>query len=257
VEEPELRAALTAFIRDIFGEDGLEVYPFLGHLLSLKLDETAQERIRALDPQALQNQFLSAMQRLFLVLASRQPLVVVLEDLHWADPSSVELFSRLLPLAADSPMLFCLVTREERYSLGWQLVREVRELLGSSLTEISLRALSESDSRQLVSNLLEVEALPNRVRRLILKKSEGNPLFVEEVIRMLIDQGAILQEDDGWKAGESIDSIDIPDNLQGLLLARIDRLPDDAKQVLRIAAVIGRQFPVQVLEQVLSNRFAD
>jgi class 3 adenylate cyclase len=255
-EEPEARKIVKKFLKDVFGDDSLDVYPYLGHLLSLKLDDAAQERIERLDPQAIQYQYLSAMQRLLEVLSNRQPLVMVLEDLHWADPSSVELFSRLMPLATASPMLFCLVTRAERESPGWQLVREVRELMGPSLSEISLQALTESDSRQLVDNLLGLGALPNHVQNLILKKTEGNPLFVEEVIRMLIERGAIIQKNDGWEAGKTIGDINIPDNLQGLLLARIDRLPEDVKQVLRVAAVIGRQFPVQVLEQVLSNRIA-
>jgi len=256
-EEPEIRKVVKTFIKDIFGDDSLDVYPYLGHLLSLKMEDAAQERIQRLDPQALQNQYLSAMQRLLEVLSARRPLVMVLEDLHWADPSSVELFSRLMPIAMASPMLFCLVTRAERESPGWQLVREVRELMGSSLTEISLQPLTETDSRQLVENLLGSGALPNRVQRLLFKKTEGNPLFVEEVIRMLIDRRVIIRQDEVWTAGEAIGDINIPDNLQGLLLARIDRLPEDVKQVLRVAAVIGRQFPVQVLEQVLSNRLAD
>jgi predicted ATPase len=253
-EESEVRKKLKAFIQDVFGEDSLDVYPYLGHLLSLKLGDAAQERIERLDAQALQNQYLSAMQRLLEVLSNRQPLVMVLEDLHWADPSSVELFSRLIPMASASPMLFCLATRVERESPGWQMVREARELMGSSLSEISLRTLTETDSKQLINNLLGLGALPNHIQKLILKKTEGNPLFVEEVIRMLIDRRAIIQKDNGWETGKTIGDINIPDNLQGLLLARIDRLPDDVKQVLRVAAVIGRQFPVQVLEQVLSNR---
>ena len=127
--------------------------------------------------------------------------------------------------------------------------------LGAGLTEINLNPLSDADSRQLVSNLLEIEALPDNIRTLILKKAEGNPFFVEEVIRMLIDRGAIYKQGTSWAAGKEIGSVEIPDNLQGLLLARIDRLPEDVKRTLRVAsviAVIGRQFSVRVLEQVLA-----
>lgn len=253
-EEPEIKARLKSFLKDVLGEKSKEIYPYLGHLLSLKMGEAAQERIQMLDPQALQNQYLATMQRLLETLSARQPLICVLEDLHWSDPSSAELFARLLSMTSGSPILFCLVTRPERETPGWQLIREARELMGSSLTEISLDALTETESRQLVANLLEIEALPERVRKVIFKKAEGNPFFVEEVIRMLIDRGAIIQESGGWAAGAEIENIDIPDNLQSLLLARIDRLPDDVKEVLRIAAVIGRQFPVQVLEQVLQEQ---
>jgi len=255
-EEPETRAALMALVNDLFGEEALEVYPYLGHLLSLRLEGEALERVKPLDPQALQTQYLAALRKLIQALTSRRPLVVVLEDLHWADPSSTELLVRLLPMVSAVPMLLCLVTRPERDAPSWKLVTAVREAMGGSLTEISLGALSDEDSRQLVSNLLEIEALSEETRALVLKKAEGNPFFVEEVIRMLIDRGAIVRQNGGWMAGAEIDRVEIPDNLEGLLMARIDRLPDEAKHILRVAAVIGRQFPLRVLEYVLERGLA-
>jgi adenylate cyclase len=150
-------------------------------------------------------------------------------------------------------ILVCLVTRDERDSPGWRLVNAARELMGGSLRELTLKPLTEVDSRKMVANLLKIEALPERVRKIILKKAEGNPFFVEEVIRMLIDQGAIIQEESGWVAAKEIDDVEIPDNLQGLLIARIDRLPENVKMVLRVASVIGRQFPVRVLEEILQE----
>ncbi len=255
-DEPEARATLLSFTTDLLGDAAPEVYPYLGHLLMLKLEGEALERVQVLDPQALQVQYLIALRRLLGAMAARRPLVLILEDLHWADPSSIDLLSKLLPLALTSPVLFCLVCRPDRDAPGWKLVTAAREILGGVLTEITLTALSEADSRRLVANLLEIEALPERMRALILKKAEGNPFFVEEVIRMLIDRGAIVRRDGGWVAGAEIEAVDIPDNLHGLLLARIDRLPDEAKHALRVAAVIGRQFPVKVLEYVLEGRAA-
>ena len=120
-----------------------------------------------------------------------------------------------------------------------------------ALTEIRLSPLSDEDSRGLVSNLLEIESLPTQVREAILARAEGNPFFVEEVIRMLIERGAIVRSGDRWLAHESIVNVEIPETLHGLLLARIDQLPEEAKRSLRVASVIGRQFPVRVLERVL------
>jgi predicted ATPase len=219
-------------------------------LLSLRLEPEAAGLARQLDPQALQNQVQIALRYLLQALAARQPLVVILEDLHWADATSVELLSDLLELATTERILFCLVLRPERDAPGWKLALAARQELGSRLTEISLDALTEDESQQLVSNLLEIEALPEGVRQVILSKAEGNPFFVEEVIRMLIERGAIQQQAGRWVA-DAIDEIEIPDNLQGLLMARIDRLPEEVKHTLRVAAVIGRQFPVKVLEYVL------
>jgi predicted ATPase len=156
-------------------------------------------------------------------------------------------------MVSSVPVLLCMVTRPEREAPSWKLVTAARETIGGSLTEISLGTLSEDDSRQLVANLLKIEALPDRTRSVILKKAEGNPFFVEEIVRMLIDRGAVVRQDGGWTAGAEIDNVDIPSNLEGLLMARIDQLPDEAKHILRVAAVIGRQFPLRVLEYVLER----
>jgi class 3 adenylate cyclase len=255
--KPETDAALRTLVDDVIGPAGaLEVYPYLGSLLSLPLEGEANERVKMLDPQTLQNQYLAALRQLLRSLAKRQPLVVVLDDVHWADPSSTDLLIKLLPLISEAALMLCLVTRPDRDAHGWKLLAAARERLGASLTEINLNPLTDADSRQLVSNLLEIESLPDNIRSLILRKAEGNPFFVEEVIRMLIDRGAIYKQGNSWAAGKEISTIEIPDNLQGLLLARIDRLPDDVKRTLRVAsviAVIGRQFSVRVLEQVLER----
>jgi len=252
-EEPNTHAALLSLLHDLFGEQIMEVYPYIGHLLSLNLEGEALQRAQITDPQALQTQYLLAMQRLLHACMQRSPLILVLEDLHWADASSTDLFIKLLPLVSAEPILFCLVARPEREAPGWKLVTATRELMGRSLTEINLNALSVKDTRTLVANLLEIESLPERVRDLILKKAEGNPFFVEEVIRMLIERGAILHQDGAWVAQQEISDRDIPDNLQGLLLARIDRLPAEARYTLLVASVIGRNFPVKVLSQVMQR----
>jgi class 3 adenylate cyclase len=252
-DEPEIHAALLKLMHNLFDEQMMDVYPFLGHLLSLKLEGEALERAKITDPQALQTQYLFAMQLLLQMCMKQNPLILVLEDLHWADASSIDLFIKLLPLVAREPILFCLVTRPERDTPGWRLVNATRELLGGSLTEITLDTLTENESRSLVTNLLEIEELPERVRDLILKKAEGNPFYVEEVIRMLIERGAILHQNGVWIAQQDISNHDIPDNLHGLLLARIDRLPAEARYTLLVASVIGRNFPVKVLSQVMQR----
>jgi adenylate cyclase len=193
---------------------------------------------------------LNALRRLLTTLAKEKPLVIVLEDIHWADPSSIELLTQLLSLAKEAPLLFCFLGRPDLGSPGWRLVRAAHEMLGTSLEEIQLSSLSEADAGVLMTNLLNANDLPDRLYRLILKKSEGNPFFVEEVIRMLIENDLLVQKDGHWSLRKDVETIEIPDNLQGLLLARIDRLPEDAKRILRIASVIGRQFSINVLERV-------
>jgi class 3 adenylate cyclase len=252
-EESQARSIVFDTTKALFGDEMMDVYPYIGDLLSIDLDGEARRLVSVPDPQTLQNQYYQAVSRMVVRMSSRQPVVLVLEDLHWADPSSVDLLVRLLNVTTTNSILICLVIREERDSHGWRLVNAAREMMGGSLREISLTPLSNGDSRKMVANLLKIEALPERIRKIILKKAEGNPFFVEEVIRMLIDRGVITQEDGDWVAVNDIDEVDIPDTLQGLLIARIDRLPEETKMVLRVASVIGRQFPVRVLEQILQE----
>ncbi len=260
-DEPETRSALADRVEAYFScsetpadKAGFyDVYPYLANLLALKLDDRSQAILHPLDPQAILSRTQAALKNLFQALADRQPIALVLEDLHWADPSSTELLFQLLPLVTSERILLCMVMRTEHASAGWQLVTHAREMLAGRLTEISLEPLSEPDSRLLVSNILEIEALPDRTRDAILRKAEGNPFFVEEVIRMLIERGALVQQQGRWRAAAEIDSVQIPDNLMGLLQARMDRLPEEVKRTLRVAAVIGRQFPVRVLEQVMEK----
>jgi len=253
IDGQQAHAMIRERIQGFFGDEMMEVYPYIGDLLSIDLEDDARKLVSLPDPQTLQNQYFQAIRRLFVAMAARQPLVIVLEDLHWADPSSVDLLVRLLSITTTSSILICLVTRNERDSSGWRLVNAAREMMGGSLRELTLAPLSEKDSRQMVANLLKIEALSERVRKIILKKSEGNPFFVEEVIRMLIDRDVIVRDNGGWVLAQDIDEMEIPDNLQALLTARIDRLPGDAKMVLRVASVIGRKFPVRILEHIIQE----
>lgn len=250
--EAEARAALDRELADRLGDEAVDTAPYLAHLLSLPLHTSEADRAQ-LDPESMQGRYVAAIHRLIRAMSSRAPLVIVCEDLHWADPASVRLVSQLLPLAAQLPILFIVATREDRDSAGWNLLGLAREVFGAELTEIRLEPLSAGDSRDLVANLLEIESLPDAVRDSILVRADGNPFFVEEVIRMLIEHGVIESRGDHWVATSAIGTVAIPETLHGLLLARIDQLPDSAKKSLRIASVIGRQFPVRVLERVLSE----
>lgn len=254
--DEETRSSLEGCLAALPAAERDEVYPFLAHLLGLALDEAAANRVRYLDGAALQARYVSAYQRFLLALARDQATIIVCDDIHWADPSSIELVAQLARVAAQAPIVFAFVTRPERDAPGWRLISDTPEHAGVGSVELKLAPLSDTDSRQLVSNLLEVEDLPNRVRDLILNKAEGNPFFVEEVLRMLIDRGGIARGSPGgaWVATGDIQTIEIPDTLQGVLAARIDRLPEETKRILQIASVIGRRFQVSVLEAVLARQ---
>jgi len=250
--DSEARATLDRQLAAYLGADAGDTAPYLAHLLALPLHPEEADRAR-LDPETMQGRYVASIHRLLRALSTRGPVVLVCEDLHWADPASVALVSQLLPLAAQLPVFFIAALRADTDSAGWRLVSAGRELFGDALAEMHLQPLSESDSRDLVANLLEIESLPDSVRDSILARAEGNPFFVEEVIRMLIERGVIERHADQWVATAEVASVEIPETLHGLLLARIDQLPDAAKRSLRVASVIGRQFPVRVLERVLGE----
>jgi predicted ATPase len=251
--ESEARTMLDQHVHALLGDEAPEVVAFLAHMLLLPLSEEESDLVR-LEPEVLQSRYVAAIHRSLRAVAAAGPIVLVFEDIHWADPASVDVALLLLPLAAALPVLTIFCGRSETDAPGWRLVTQMQAALGPGLTEIRLQPLNESESRELVANLLEIESLPDLVRDTILTRSEGNPFFVEEVIRMLIEHGAIVRHGERWTANETVSRVEIPDTLHGLLLARIDQLPEDAKRSLRVASVIGRQFPVRVLERVLAAR---
>jgi tetratricopeptide (TPR) repeat protein len=251
--QAETRLALQNFIQKSLGDNWLETYASLGHLLSLPLEEDALGSIRGLDPITMQGRYVTALQTVLNAITAQKPQVFLCEDLHWADPSSVEVLIRLLPLTREAPLFFCFTSRPDQDTPGWQLVVAAREKLRAGLAEIALQPLSMHAASQMVSALLATDDLPEEIKQLVLEKSEGNPLFVEEVVSMLVERGALARQNNTWIIQKDLGLLEIPDNLKRLVLSRIDRLDEEPRQVLRVASVIGREFPVKVLEQVYSN----
>jgi class 3 adenylate cyclase len=253
--ERETRALLDTGLAELLGDEAADINPYLAHLLSLPLEGEAADRVQ-LDPDFLQGRYVASILRVIRALSGTDdgqttPVIVVAEDIHWSDPASADVLIKLMPLLTRLPVLQLFVGRNETDAPGWKIVAQAQAVYADALTDIRLNPLSDEDSRGLVANLLEIESLPASVRDAILARAEGNPFFVEEVIRMLIERGAIVRQGDRWLANETIVNVEIPETLHGLLLARIDQLPEQAKRSLRVASVIGRQFPVRVLERVL------
>ena len=245
--EVRIRAALKKRVNELFGERAAEALPYLLHLAGIKLEGEQAQRISVLDGETLKRQILVSIVRYFERLAQIQPSVVVCEDLHWADPSSLEALEQLLAVTDRAPLMFVLISRLEREHGSWQLKLHAETNFAHRYTEIMLKPLSGSEQDRLVDNLLAIAELPDSVRRLILERAEGNPFYLEEIIRSLIDQGAILHDGQSWRAAGNIQDISIPDTLQGVLLARIDRLQEDVRRTLQLASVIGKSFLYRLL----------
>lgn len=243
---------LATSLHELVGADDGELAPLLGHLLSLPLGGTGAERVAHMEPRTLQRRYADAIEAVVSGSARQRPVVLVLDDVHWADEASVDLLLPLIAAATAHPILFVIASRPDRDVPGWRLIGAATDS-ESALIDIKLRPLGTEDGERLVANLLEIESLPEVTRKMIVARAEGNPLFVEEIIRMLIDREAIVLEDGRWRATTAVVDIEIPDTLHGLLLARIDRLPGAARRVLRVASVIGRTFPVRVLDRVVGD----
>ena len=240
----------------MFGLRGTELLPYLATMLALPVGADLEERVKHLDGQGLKRQVFLCMRQLFEHLAQRQPLLLLLEDWHWADQSSVELAEHLLPLVQASRLLVCFATRPEPGDTIEQVRKAAEALVGVPLYEIQLSPLSAAQSEVLLAHLVGQTVLPATLRQQILSRTEGNPFFVEEIVRSLVSQGALVRTSDGhgWRMAKAVDQVQLPNTLQGLIVSRIDRLEDEIKQTLKLASVIGRSFFDRVLEAISEGR---
>lgn len=248
--EARIKAALRKRATALFGDRAADLLPYLSHLMGVQLDEASAQRVAQLDGETVKREILWATAEYLKRVCEEQPTILVFEDLHWADPSTLEALDRLLALTDRSPVFLLLLSRIERDHGSWQLKVRAETDYAHRYTEIPLKPLSAEDSSNLVSRLLEVANLPENIRRLMLERSEGNPFYLEEVIRSLIDQGVIVHEGSTWRATADITSAAIPETLQGVLLARIDRLQEDVRRTLQLASVIGNSFLYRLLEAI-------
>jgi class 3 adenylate cyclase/tetratricopeptide (TPR) repeat protein len=176
------------------------------------------------------------------------PLIVVLDDLQWAEPPVIDLVEQLAERPVDVPMLLICIARPE--------FLEARRDWGSgkpNSTTITLDPLNPEETGTLISRLLEIEALPANLRAQIIERSAGTPLFCEEFIQMLIDDGRLVRDGASWRAMGQIDQIDVPHSIQAVLAARLDGLPDNEKGVLQAASVVGERFEMAQVRELVSG----
>ena len=230
--------------------EGADVVPFLGTLLGLTVPEEDSELIKYLQPPQVHEKIFSAVRRLLEQEIQIRPLVLVFEDLHWADPTSLDLLETLFPLTDRGPLMLLAVFRPVRQDPAWRFHETATRDYVHRYTSIAIEPLGEEDSRTLVGHLLHVEDLLDRVRALILSKAEGNPFFVEEVIRSLLDAELVVRENSHWRATKEIENIALPDTLAGVITARLDRLSEQSRSVAQTASVIGREFDFSTLDEI-------
>jgi class 3 adenylate cyclase/tetratricopeptide (TPR) repeat protein len=205
-----------------------------------------------LEGEQFKRELYAVMSEIWLARFANRPTVLVLEDLHWADPASVELLLHLLPVVETSPLVLLCVFRPERGAPSYRVKQTADGEYHHLYTAISLRPLSASESDELVNRLLTIADLPDSLRGRIRERAAGNPFYVEEVVRTLIEKGALIAEErmENGRATSERAAMDIPENLQSLLTSRIDRLEEETRHVLQLASVIGRSFYHHVLAEI-------
>jgi ABC-type transport system substrate-binding protein/class 3 adenylate cyclase len=254
LDQPELkiRVSLRRAIDSLFGDRASEIYPYLGAMLGVALEPEAAGRLAELSPEALQYRTFELMGALMARLAEDRPVIVAIEDLHWADPTSIQLTERLLPLSEEAAVLLIITMRPERDHAAWQVKESAGRSLPHRTTEVPLEALSGQADRLLLDELVGAGTLPGEVEARILTHAEGNPFYLEELVRSLVDGGALVHDESGWRFDHEVGA-DIPETVEKVILARIDRLSPQSHEVLTAAAVIGRQFGLPLLEAVSSS----
>ena len=191
------------------------------------------------DPQALRDQGTQALGRYFRTLASRVPVVILLEDLHWADEGTLRWLDAVDPLLSDARVLVVATARPT--------LLETRPRWGEGLAQharLDLPALSRRESRELVGQILQrVPSVPESLVGMVIESSEGNPFYIEELITWLVDAGVVVKAEPDWLVvDELISSVAVPSTLKGVLQSRLDALTVDERGLLQRASVVGRVF---------------
>lgn len=250
--EAQARARLDAAVDQLL-PDVPEARAIVTSLLGMHLTSADEEVLAAFPAEVLRGRIHGLIQSIFERLARERPTLLVIEDLHWADAATFELLEALLPLTTRLPLVLVGARRLETGDTPSKLRRAVEAGYSSMFTDVRLARLSETSSLRMIEQLLSTSAVPAVLQDIILRKAEGNPFFVEEVIRVLIERGALVQTPEGWAATPLCETVSVPDTVHGVLMARLDALPDETKWVVQQASVIGRMFLYRVLLQLAEN----
>ncbi len=241
IQETDAEADVIEHLEHAVLALGDELKPALSYLRHLLGVDPGS--VGAMDPRLRRVEIFDALRRYFLRAAQTRPQVMVFEDLHWIDEATEEFLRSFLDSVPTARVLMLLTHRPEyNYPLGQRSYQTVQ----------NLSALSIEESARMGDALLGDQSMPKELRALIYRKSEGNPFFVEEVVKSIQESGTLKHEGDQAVLAKSFSELLVPDTVQDAIMARIDRLGEEPKRVLQLAAVIGREFTSRLL-----NRLAD
>jgi len=225
--------------------------PFLEAMLAVESEESLKI-LADYQGEALVARMTDAVRNVLLGFAKKNPLAIIFDDLHWADEASLNLLLNLSDLTETQSILFICMSRPDKTVPSWDTMEKIQQKIGDKYSSISLEPLRVEQTEVMLSNLLGMKDMPKNIRNLIVEKADGNPFFIEELIRSLIETKQLVRENSHWRAVSDDAKISLPNTLRGVLSARIDRLPETSKHVLQNAAVIGRLFDLRVLKRLTS-----
>ena len=254
--EPEARGKLEEAIRRVCGDDTGEVFPFVATMIGMKLTGEHAARVKGIEGEGLEKLILKNVRELVIRGSEMRPTVIVMEDLHWADTSSIELLESLYRLAEKHKITYINVFRPGYFDSDDGAVANVGKRLPVYYVEIEIQPLDTNESETLINNMLDIKGLPYGFKDRIVQRAGGNPFFIEEVVRSLIDTGAVVRLNGGFEVTNKIHQVFIPPTINDVLIARIDRLEDYTRELVKIASVIGRSFFDRVIKDV-ANHIAD
>ena len=244
---------LEAAVRNLYPQDTDEVLPFIATLMGMKPSGRYAERIKGIEGKALEKLILKNVRELLSKTTELTPLVIILEDLHWADTSSLELMESLFRLSETRRILFVNVFRPGYENTVNRVIDAIKEKLPVYYVEILIEPLDDQISETLINSILQMSGLHHAVIGQIVRRTGGNPFFIEEVLRSFIDEGVLIQKNGTFQVTEKINTITIPHTIHDVLMARIDRLADETRDLVKIASVIGRNFFYRILSAVATT----
>ena len=217
-----------------------DVIPYVGHLYSLSYPDAGD-----ISPEHWKSLLQTAVLTILSALAERAPTVFFLEDLHWADPSFVELLRRACFEIRNPAIVLCAYRPTFSLFTGHQ-----ESNLGKNYHNIQLQNLSLSVAQNMLASLLKTESFPPDLNHWAQRKAEGNPFYLEELVNSLIESEMLVRENSSWRLTRSLAEADIPSSLHGLINGRLDRLEKQTKRILQEASVIGRDFLYEILKRI-------
>ena len=242
---------LESAIRTTYPEALGEILPFVATLMGIKLVGRYADRVKGIEGEALEKLILKNVKDLMTRGTNRNPVVVILEDLHWADTSSLDLLIKsLYRLAANERIVFINVFRPGYADTGERVIKEIQENYPEEYTEITIQPLDEKQTEILINNLLNIKGFPPKLKDQIIERAGGNPYFIEEVVRSFIDEGAVVLKERGFEVTDKLTTTSVPHTINEVLMARIDRLDQKTRDLVKTASVIGRNFFYRILAEV-------